>query len=197
MESKELIEKAVYDILVAIGEDPKRDGLLKTPHRVAKAWLEDLVSGYRIEPASLLQTTFEEGDCEKTDNNITVGSIEFVSLCEHHMLPFHGLVHIGYLPSEGIVGLSKFERLVDAFAHRLQVQEKMTSQIANTIMEVLKPKGCGVVVEAVHTCMSFRGVRKQNSITVTNAMRGLYKDDKSTLKQEFLWSIQNNRMRTV
>ena len=163
------IEAAVREILEAIGEDPQRDGLLKTPARVAKSYVE-LASGMRQDPAEILSTTFDLGHEEL----IVVRDIEVHSLCEHHMLPFHGVAHIGYIPGEDgrITGLSKLARLVDMYAKRLQVQERLTSQIADAMTEVLNPSGVLVVIEAEHLCMSMRGVRKPGARTVTSAVRG-------------------------
>lgn len=163
------IEAAVREILEAIGEDPTRDGLLKTPARVAKSYVE-LASGMRQDAAEVLSTTFDLGHEEL----IVVRDIEVHSLCEHHMLPFHGVAHIGYIPGEDgrITGLSKLARLVDMYAKRLQVQERLTSQIADAMTEVLKPSGVLVVIEAEHLCMSMRGVRKPGARTVTSAVRG-------------------------
>ena len=163
------IEAAVREILEAIGEDPQRDGLLKTPARVAKSYVE-LASGMRQDPAEILSTTFDLGHEEL----IVVRDIEVHSLCEHHMLPFHGVAHIGYIPGEDgrITGLSKLARLVDMYAKRLQVQERLTSQIADAMTEVLKPSGVLVVIEAEHLCMSMRGARKPGARTVTSAVRG-------------------------
>jgi GTP cyclohydrolase I len=167
------IEAAVREILEAIGEDPTRDGLLKTPARVAKSYVE-LASGMRQDAAEVLSTTFDLGHEEL----IVVRDIEVHSLCEHHMLPFHGVAHIGYIPGEDgrITGLSKLARLVDMYAKRLQVQERLTSQIADAMTEVLKPSGVLVVIEAEHLCMSMRGVRKPGARTVTSAVRGQLRD---------------------
>lgn len=167
------IEAAVREILIAIGEDPARDGLAKTPGRVAKAY-EELVAGMRQDPAEVLSTTFDLGHEEL----IVVRGIEVQSLCEHHMLPFHGVAHIGYIPGESgrITGLSKLARLVDVYARRLQVQERLTTQIADALTSVLEPRGVLVVVDAEHMCMSMRGVRKPGARTVTSAVRGQLRD---------------------
>jgi len=171
------IEAAVREILIAIGEDPDREGLLKTPARVARAYAE-LFAGLRVEPSQVLGTTFE-ADHEEL---VLVRDIEVMSMCEHHLLPFYGVAHIGYIPGfDGrITGLSKLARLVDGFARRPQVQERLTTQIAETIDEVLHPKGVLVVIEAEHLCMSMRGVRKPGSLTVTSAVRGLFKTNAAT-----------------
>ena len=167
------IERAVREILLAIGEDPDRDGLLKTPQRVARAYVE-LTSGMREDAREVLSTAFDLGHEEL----IIVRDIEVHSLCEHHMLPFHGVAHIGYIPGESgrITGLSKLARVVDVYARRLQVQERLTTQIADAMTEVLNPRGVLVVVDAEHMCMSLRGVRKPGSRTLTSAVRGQLRD---------------------
>ncbi|MEY4323453.1 MAG: hypothetical protein RL410_1234 [Actinomycetota bacterium] len=167
------IEKAVREILIAIGEDPERDGLLKTPERVARAYAE-LTSGMREDAKEVLSTAFDLGHEEL----ILVRDIEVHSLCEHHMLPFHGVAHIGYIPGESgrITGLSKLARVVDVYARRLQVQERLTTQIADAMSEVLQPRGVLVVIDAEHMCMSLRGVRKPGARTLTSAVRGQLRD---------------------
>jgi GTP cyclohydrolase I len=167
------IERAVREILLAIGEDPERDGLLKTPERVARAYVE-LASGMREDAREVLSTAFDLGHEEL----IIVRDIEFHSLCEHHMLPFHGVAHIGYIPGDSgrITGLSKLARVVDVYARRLQVQERLTTQIADVMTEVLNPRGVLVVIDAEHMCMSLRGVRKPGSHTLTSAVRGQLRD---------------------
>jgi GTP cyclohydrolase I len=167
--------------LELIGEDPNRDGLLKTPERVAKslAWL---TRGYELDAADVIgDAVFEETH----ESMVLVRDIEMYSMCEHHMLPFFGKVHIAYIPNGKIVGLSKLPRLVEIFARRLQVQERLTEQIADAIQEVLEPLGVGVVIEAVHLCMMMRGVEKQNSKTITSALRGRFRDCPMT-RDEFL-----------
>jgi GTP cyclohydrolase I len=171
----------VRDILSALGEDAGREGLVKTPERV-EASLRFLTQGYGM--------TVEEviGDAvfdEKHQSMIMVRDIEVYSLCEHHLLPFFGRAHVAYIPNGKILGLSKVARIVDVFARRLQVQERMTDQIADAIMDVLKPTGVGVVIEAAHFCMMMRGVEKQNSRAVTSALRGIFRDDSKT-RDEFL-----------
>jgi GTP cyclohydrolase I len=167
--------------LELIGEDPSRDGLVKTPERVAKslAWL---TRGYELDAADVIgDAVFEETH----ESMVLVRDIEMYSMCEHHMLPFFGKVHIAYIPNGKIVGLSKLPRLVEIFARRLQVQERLTEQIADAIQEVLEPLGVGVVIEAVHLCMMMRGVEKQNSKTITSALRGQFRDCPMT-RDEFL-----------
>jgi len=171
------IEAAVLEILAAVGEDPRRDGLLMTPGRVARMY-EELFTGFDENPADHLEVTFAADH----DEMVMVRDIPFASLCEHHMVPFMGRAHVAYIPgSDGrITGLSKLARLVDGYAKRLQVQERMTSQIADTIEEALDPKGVLVVVEAEHLCMSMRGVKKSGTTTITSAVRGLFRSDTST-----------------
>ena len=174
------IQTLVTQALALIGEDPQREGLRKTPDRVAKC-LAQLTGGYHADPAEILQSALFHETCGRM---VVVRDIEFYSLCEHHILPFFGKVHIGYIPDGVIVGLSKLPRLVDAFARRLQVQERMTVQIARCIDEVLHPKGVIVVVEAQHLCMQMRGVEKQGAITQTMDARGLF--EQSEHRKEFL-----------
>jgi GTP cyclohydrolase I len=174
------IEKAVREILLAVGEDPDREGLLKTPNRVARAYAE-LMSGLREDPRRHLQTVFHE----RYDEIVVLRDISFHSLCEHHLLPFTGRAHIAYLPDGKVVGLSKLARLVDGYAHRPQVQERLTMQIADALMDELKPIGAACVIEAVHTCMTIRGVEKPGSLMVTSALRGSFRDN-STSRAEVL-----------
>ncbi len=173
----ERIERAVKELLIAIGEDPDREGLRATPSRVA-AMYEELFAGLDEDPSKHLTLTFAADH----DEMVMVRDIPFASLCEHHLVPFMGKAHVAYIPGDDgrITGLSKLARLVDAFAKRLQVQERMTSQIADTLMETLAPRGALVVVEAEHLCMSMRGVRKPGTLTVTSALRGIFKDDPRT-----------------
>ena len=173
----ERIEKAITELLAAIGEDPDREGLQATPRRVA-AMYEELFAGFDEDPSKYLTLTFAADH----DEMVMVRDIPFASLCEHHLVPFMGKAHVAYIPGEDgrITGLSKLARLVDAYAKRLQVQERMTSQIADTLMETLAPRGALVVVEAEHLCMSMRGVRKPGTLTVTSALRGIFKDDPRT-----------------
>jgi len=171
------IERAVRAILFAIGEDPGRDGLAETPARVARAYAEQF-SGLSQRPEDVLTTVFDADH----DELILVRDIELYSTCEHHLVPFFGFAHVGYIPNEKgqITGLSKLARLVDVYAHRPQVQERMTSQIADALMEVLEPRGALVVIEAEHLCMSMRGVRKPGAKTVTSAVRGIMRDSDRT-----------------
>ena len=169
------IERAVREILTAVGEDPDRNGLLDTPGRVARMYAE-LFSGLRAQPANHLQRVFEE----KYDELVLVRKISFNSMCEHHLLPFMGEAHIGYLPNGKIVGLSKLARVVEDVSRRPQVQERMTHQIADLMVAELGAKGVIVVIEATHTCMTIRGVRKPGSLTVTSAVRGLFKSNVSS-----------------
>jgi GTP cyclohydrolase I len=169
------LRKAVREMLAAIGEDPDREGLRDTPDRVARMYAE-VFAGLRTNPAIFLQKTFTQ----KHDEMVLVKDIEFASMCEHHLLPFSGKAHIAYLPNGRIVGLSKLARVVDAVARRPQVQERMTEEIADLVMTHLKARGVGVIVEASHSCMSVRGVRKAASMTITSSMRGGFLDHPPT-----------------
>ena len=173
----ERVERAVTELLSALGEDPGRDGLVKTPSRVARMY-EEVVAGLSENPADHLEVTFAADH----DEMVMVRDIPFASLCEHHLVPFIGRAHVAYIPGEDgrITGLSKLARLVDGFAKRLQVQERMTTEIADAIEEALDPRGVLVVVEAEHLCMSMRGVKKPGTSTVTSAVRGLFRTDVST-----------------
>ncbi|WP_055492000.1 GTP cyclohydrolase I FolE [Streptomyces sp. TP-A0356] len=166
-------ENAVRELLIAIGEDPDREGLRETPGRVARAYRE-LLAGLRQQPEDVLTTTFDLGH----DEMVLVKDIEIVSLCEHHLLPFHGVAHVGYIPAETgkITGLSKLARLVEVFARRPQVQERLTTQIADSLMRILEARGAIVVIEAEHMCMSVRGIRKPGAKTTTSAVRGQLRD---------------------
>jgi GTP cyclohydrolase I len=171
------VKAAVSELLVAIGEDPERDGLVETPRRVASMY-EELFSGLHDDPARHLEVTFAADH----DEMVMVRDIPFASLCEHHLVPFLGKAHVAYIPAEDgrITGLSKLARLVDGYARRLQVQERMTTQIADAIAEVLRPRGVLVVIEAEHLCMSMRGVKKPGTVTVTSSVRGLFRSDVAT-----------------
>lgn len=182
-------EAAVHTLLLWAGEDPGREGLRDTPRRVASAY-EDWFSGYKDDPVRYLRRTFEE--VEGYDEMIILRDIEFESHCEHHMAPIIGKAHVGYLPRNKIVGISKLARVVEAFARRFQVQEKMTAQIANCIEDVLKPQGVGVVVEAVHQCMTTRGIHKSDVTMVTSQMVGTFRKDART-RAEFLRIIAAQR----
>lgn len=183
------ITDAVREILLAIGEDPDREGLLKTPDRVARMYAE-VFSGLRQEPTEHLKAIFHE----QYDEMIALRDIPFYSMCEHHLLPFTGRAHIAYVPDGQILGISKLARLVECFARRPQVQERLTTQIADTLMEGLKPKGVAVVMEATHTCMTIRGVRKPGSEMVTSAVRGLFKKNAAT-RNEVMSFLQNRLVR--
>src|ERR671913_396330 len=169
------IEKAVREILLAVGEDPDREGLVKTPNRVARAYGE-LMAGLHVDPRVHLKTVFSE----RYDEVVLLRDIPFHSLCEHHLLPFTGRAHVAYLPDGKVVGLSKLARLVEGYARRPQVQERLTTQIADALMEELNPMGAACVVEAVHTCMTIRGAKKHGSTMVTSALRGIFKDNPAT-----------------
>lgn len=191
-------ERAVGDLLRFIGENPQRDGLRATPARVARAW-QELTRGYAQDPAQILSTTFSQDDAGATPYGgmIVLRGIEFVSMCEHHCLPFAGQAHVVYIPGlDGrIVGISKLARLVDCFARRLQVQERLTAQVADAVEEHLQARGTMIVVEASHSCMRMRGVGKQNSEMVTSEVRGLFKDDFAA-REEALRLIQGGRIGT-
>jgi len=180
MNKEEEFEQAITKVLELLGEDPKREGLLKTPNRVVKA-LKFLTEGYEQDPKEILnQALFSTSN----DEMVLVRDIEFYSMCEHHMLPIIGRAHVAYIPDGKVVGLSKIPRIVNVYARRLQIQEQMTEQIADAILETIKPKGVAVVVHARHMCMEMRGVQKINSTTVSSALRGLFKSDERT-RNEF------------
>jgi len=183
----ERIRKAVIEILVAIGEDPEREGLKHTPERVAEMY-QEILCGLRNDPAEVLQVGFEENHQEM----VLLKNIPFYSICEHHLLPFHGKAHIGYIPSGRVVGISKLARVVEILARRPQLQERLTSQIADCIMENVKPRGVGVVIEAEHLCMTMRGIRKPGSLVITSANRGIFLSRQET-RAEFLSLIGNPR----
>lgn len=178
------MEEVVHEMLELVGENPEREGLLRTPGRVARAW-EFLTDGYTTDIERVLNNAIFE---EQYDEMVVVKDIEFYSLCEHHALPFFGKAHIGYIPNGRIVGLSKLPRIVDMFARRLQVQERMTTQIAEAIQEALQPQGVAVVTEASHLCMMMRGVQKQESATTASAMLGAFKTQRET-RNEFMHLI--------
>jgi GTP cyclohydrolase I len=174
-------ENYIREILHSMGEDPDREGLIDTPTRVVKSW-KHLYGGYKMDPAEILARRFSS---EKYDQMILLKDIEMFSTCEHHMLMFYGKVHIAYIPNGHVVGISKLARLVECFSRRLQIQEKLTQQIADAIVEHVGAVGVGVMVEAKHMCMVARGVEKQNSVMLTTALRGVFKEDIKT-KEEFL-----------
>ena len=179
-------EELVREMIVRLGEDPKREGLARTPERVHKAY-EHLTRGYKQDPEKLLQDALFT---VTYDQMVIVKDIEMFSLCEHHMLPFIGKVHVAYIPNGKVVGLSKIPRLVDLFARRLQIQERLTTQIAETIQKTIQPQGVGVVIEARHLCMMMRGVEKQHSAAVTSSMLGCFRDEQET-RTEFLSLIRS------
>lgn len=186
------LEGHVHAILGALGEDPDREGLVRTPERVAKAY-RWMTRGYHTSVADVVgDGVFDESH----ENMILVRDIELYSMCEHHMLPFFGKAHVAYLPAGKIIGLSKLPRIVDVFARRLQVQERLTDQVADAVMDVLHPHGVGVVIEASHLCMMMRGVEKQNSTTVTSALRGVFRDDART-REEFLRLVHGPRTQMI
>lgn len=181
------VEAAVRTLLRWAGDDPDREGLVETPARVARAWKE-YFSGYHEDPVEILTRTFEEVD--GYDEMIVLRDIRLESFCEHHIAPIIGRVHIAYLPDHKVVGISKLARVVETYGRRLQIQEKLTAQIAGTVAEVLQPKGVAVVVEATHHCMTTRGVHKPGTVMVTSSMHGAFRDD-STTRREFLAMIGN------
>ncbi len=186
------IEKATEQILRAVGEDPEREGLLRTPHRVAKAY-EELLEGYTIDPAQLINNAIFDVEY---DDMVIVRDIEYASLCEHHMLPFLGRAHVAYIPNEKVIGLSKIPRIVDMFARRLQVQERMTRQIADFINEVLQPKGVAVVMDGVHMCSMIRGVQKCHSGMSTSTMLGVFRENNVT-RSEFMAHLSRTSGKSV
>lgn len=184
------IEQSVVRILRAVGEDPEREGLLKTPERVARSF-EYLTKGYKEDPKQVINGALF---VEEYSEMIVVKDIDFYSLCEHHLLPFAGTAHIAYIPKHHIIGISKVARLVEVFSRRLQVQERMTTQIANILMEELDPQGVAVVLRAEHLCMRMRGVEKQNSLVVTSAMLGVFRTHQET-RQEFMTLVNGGMAR--
>jgi GTP cyclohydrolase IA len=184
------IAELMRDVLSRLGEDPEREGLVRTPLRTERA-LKYLTSGYRADIKEIVNGALFD---VQYDEMVIVKDIEFFSLCEHHLLPFYGKAHVAYLPGEKVIGLSKIPRVVDMFARRLQVQERMTQQIAQTLDEVLKPKGVGVICEARHFCMMMRGVEKQHSGTVTSSMLGAFRENKET-RDEFLSLVRQDASR--
>jgi len=185
------LQSLIERILLSIGEDPKREGLLRTPQRVEKS-LKFLTSGYNVDIKKMINGALYNEDYNEM---VIVRDVDVYSLCEHHLLPFFGKCHVAYLPQGKIIGLSKVPRLIDAFSRRLQVQERLTTQIAQCIQDIVKPAGVAVVIEALHLCMSMRGVEKQNSYTTTSSMLGCFKDDART-RSEFLSLVAPARTRS-
>ena len=185
MKDHKKLQEITKLLLSEIGEDPTREGLINTPERVAKAW-DFFSQGYRANVEEIVNGAIFEEDCSEM---VMVRDIEFFSMCEHHMIPFFGRCHVGYLPNKKIIGLSKIPRIVDAFSQRLQVQERLTSQIAETLMDILDPIGVGVVMEGRHLCMQMRGVEKQNSFATTSSMLGQFRESPET-RSEFLSIIR-------
>jgi GTP cyclohydrolase I len=184
---QQTIQEAIRKVLVAVGEDPDREGLQRTPERVARAY-EELLAGYRVDPVALINDACFE---ENYDEMVLVRDIEFYSLCEHHMLPFLGRAHVAYIPNGHVIGLSKIPRIVDMFARRLQVQERMTRQIADFLQHLLAPQGVGVVVEALHMCSMIRGVKKHDSRMTTSTMLGSFRTNLAS-RVEFLDNISRS-----
>lgn len=184
-EKEDDISDSIIRQLEYIGEDPTREGLLETPNRVIKSW-DKLYGGYKEKVEDILKT-FHEGSC---DEMVILKDISFYSTCEHHLLPFFGQVHIGYIPDKKVLGVSKLARVVEIFARRMQIQERMTAQICDSIMKWLEPKGCIVITEAQHFCMQARGVEKQKSKMITSAIRGVFKDKDSGAREEFMRFIK-------
>jgi GTP cyclohydrolase I len=185
---KQAIEKAIRKTLINIGEDPEREGLLRTPERVARMY-DELTAGYHVDPIKLVNEAIFDVDYSEM---VLVKDIDFHSLCEHHMLPFFGKAHVAYIPDNKVIGLSKIPRIVDMFARRLQVQERMTQQIADFLCEILHPQGVAVVVEGAHMCSMMRGVKKANASMVTSALVGIFKSDPRT-RAEFMEHIGRRR----
>ena len=179
------MQDLIRELIVKIGEDPQREGLLKTPERVAKSY-EFLTRGYRQDLATVVNGALFEAE---SDDMVIVKDIEFFSLCEHHMLPFFGKCHVGYIPRKKILGVSKVARIVDMFARRLQIQERLTGEVAGAMMETLDAQGVGVVIEAQHLCMQMRGIKKQNSVTTTSDFCGAFNQAKT--REEFMNLIRN------
>jgi GTP cyclohydrolase IA len=185
----EEIHQALRSIMVCIGEDPDREGLLDTPDRIMRSWKE-LYSGYQQSPEQILSKRFTETD--GYDQLVLLKNIGFFSMCEHHNLSFMGVAHVGYFPGDCVIGISKLARLVDCHAHRMQIQERLTKSVADDIMTYLKPRGVAVVVEGQHLCMQARGVKKIGSTMVTSAMEGIFKDNSGGCKDEFLTLVGMN-----
>lgn len=184
--TREEAEKAVKTLLLWLGENPEREGLKDTPKRVVKAY-EELFQGYKLQPKDALNTFFH--DVDGYDDPILIKDVPFFSYCEHHMLPIKGRVHIAYVPNKKIIGLSKIPRLIDVFSKRLQTQEALTAQIANSLIEHLEPRGVALYIEAEHMCMAMRGVKKEGAYTITTKFHGIYKDNEK-LREQFLHCIK-------
>ncbi len=182
--NQDKVEKLIHELLTELGEDPGREGLIKTPKRVARAW-EYMTQGYGKDINKVINGALFHDNAR---GMVIVRDIEFYSMCEHHLLPFFGVAHVGYIPDKKLLGISKIPRIVDMFARRLQLQERLTQQIADTLFEILEPKGLGVVMEARHMCMQMRGVEKSQSLTTTSAVLGEFHDDAET-REEFLRMI--------
>jgi GTP cyclohydrolase I len=180
-----MLQEIYKKLIIELGEDPKREGLLKTPERMESS-MRFLTSGYRLCPADVVHGAIFEEQC---DDMVIVKDIDLFSLCEHHLLPFYGKAHVAYLPDGKVLGLSKIPRVLEVFARRLQVQERLTTQVASALQDLLKPRGVAVVIEALHLCMAMRGVEKQNSVTITSSMLGAFKSDSRT-RMEFLSLIR-------
>jgi GTP cyclohydrolase I len=188
VQNKHAIENAVRTILESVGEDPDRSGLVGTPDRVARMY-DELLEGYHVNPEKLINNALFDVEYQEM---VVVQDIDFFSLCEHHMLPFYGRAHVAYIPTNKVIGLSKIPRIVDMFARRLQVQERMTQQISKFLMETINPLGVGVVVEGLHMCSMMRGVKKANSWMVTSAMQGVFESNEKT-RNEFMSHLQRQR----
>ena len=184
MESRAAISQSIKNQIKHIGDNPEREGLVDTSERIIKSW-DKLYGGYKQNAKDILKATFTEGKCNEM---VILKDIEFYSTCEHHMLPFFGSIHIGYIPGNKVVGVSKLSRLVEVYSRRLQIQERLTTQIANDIMSILEAKGVMVIAEAQHMCMTARGVEKQNSKMITSAIRGVYEN--SEVRNEFMQLIK-------
>jgi len=186
---RDRIRRAVQELIEAIGEDPQREGLRETPRRIADMYAE-IFSGVKSDPSQVLGVTFEEDHQEM----VILRDIPFYSMCEHHFLPFHGVAHVGYIPKGRVVGISKVARLVEVLARRPQLQERLTGQIADTLMDSLQPQGVAVVIEAEHLCMTMRGIKKPGTIVVTSANRGIFRE-RAVTRQEFLSLIRGDHQR--
>ena len=187
IKERQEIQDLIHELLVQLGEDPAREGLLKTPERFEKA-IRFLTSGYTKDIREVINGALYE---EPYDEMVVLKDIELFSICDHHLLPFYGKCHVAYIPDGRLVGLSKIPRIVDLYARRLQIQERLTSQIANCLQEVLKPKGVGVVIEAFHLCVAMRGVEKQNAFAITSSMLGVFRRDSKT-RLEFMNLIRSS-----